>query len=568
MHFFKPVFISSLLLTASLSLHLRAEAQHPLLQWVQTKKATKFVELPNGFQAEVQKYVDVNGRITDELQNALSEFEKRFAKNFSEKARSDFQDILANIGGKIIGEIKMPQDQTPFWLLSKGPLTNYRHAPKIPQNADIVIVGAGLTGSSAAYHLSEAAQSGKSVIILEAGQVASQSSGRNGGNFQLLPESYVGNYEGIIGEREKWLKKHRPELSKEEIQKMAEVHAKALYNFSFKNMIRFIELNSKEKLECDFSSTGWVKVSSELHEEQMMLADLKWIKANDHKNTFEIWSPDKIFLNFHIPASYVGRYVANNGNYHPYKFVTEVLKRAISKGVQLYTNVQVKNITPSKSDDVEVQTSEGLIRAKKVIVATNAFTPQLFPELSAIKTHVSQIFNLEHMRNHLQGMVVTEQYGDIYYNFPKSKTYHDTKGTWGMLHYGLDQDGPQDITKMATQESHFKKMKAQTDVRFPETKGQPPSRMWIGPMAFTEDRVPLIGFFHPKNAPEVKSNNIVVAAGFQGYGGSFCVHAGYVASQMTLSGKVHPDVPEEVFSPERYYTKGELSDKAAKQTHL
>jgi len=391
-------------------------------------------------------------------------------------------------------------------------------------------------------------------VVLEADQIASQSSGKNGGNFQLLPESYVGIYEGIIGERIKWLNKQRPLLSKGEIRRLAEAHARVLYNFSYQNMIRFIALVEKEKLDIDFSSAGWVKASSDAQEEKMMNIDSNWIKSLDRKNIIELWPAKKIEETLNIPAKHVGRYVANNGNYHPYKFVSEILKRSISKGVQLYTKVRVNSVHPSMHNDVELVTSEGKLRAKKVIVATNAFTPLLFPELSAIKVHVSQIMNLEHVRNHLKGMTVTEQYGDIYYQFPKSKTYQDKNETYGLLHYGLDQDGPKaDIYAIGVQENHFKKMKAQIDARFPETQGQPPSRMWVGPMAFTEDRAPLIGFFHPKNTPSNHDNNIIVAAGFQGYGGSFCFHAGYVASEMALSGKVHADVPEDVFSPERHY---------------
>jgi len=52
----------------------------------------------------------------------------------------------------------------------------------------------------------------------------------------------------------------------------------------------------------------------------------------------------------------------------------------------------------------------------------------------------------------------------------------------------------------------------------------------------------------------MESKRIVVAAAFQGYGGSYCTHAGYVAAQMALTGEVHPDVPEDIFSPTRFKT--------------
>ena len=49
-------------------------------------------------------------------------------------------------------------------------------------NADVVVVGGGFTGLSAALHCAEA---GYSVVLLEAGQIGCAASGRNGG--QLIP---------------------------------------------------------------------------------------------------------------------------------------------------------------------------------------------------------------------------------------------------------------------------------------------------------------------------------------------------------------------------------------------
>jgi len=134
-------------------------AVHPLLQWVETHKP--HADLPNGFQNEVHKYLDSHGRVTEELQTALTEFEKHYAMLFNDKGKADFQDLLAEIGGKMTGAIKMPRDQTPFWLLEKGPFYNYRSSKTFPKEADVVIIGAGLTGSSAAYYLSDFAKSGK-----------------------------------------------------------------------------------------------------------------------------------------------------------------------------------------------------------------------------------------------------------------------------------------------------------------------------------------------------------------------------------------------------------------------
>jgi CRP-like cAMP-binding protein len=81
------------------------------------------------------------------------------------------------------------------------------------------------------------------------------------------------------------------------------------------------------------------------------------------------------------------------------------------------------------------------------------------------------------------------------------------------------------------------------DAFYPELTGQPPSAEWIGPMGFTPDQLPAIGFLRP---------GVIVAAGFNGYGGSYTTAAGQAAAVMALTGHTPDWVPEDVFSPRRF----------------
>ena len=51
------------------------------------------------------------------------------------------------------------------------------------------------------------------------------------------------------------------------------------------------------------------------------------------------------------------------------------------------------------------ETERGTIAAKRVVVATNAFTSRLFPELSDIKFFRSQVLNVEHVEDKLRGII-------------------------------------------------------------------------------------------------------------------------------------------------------------------
>ena len=84
---------------------------------------------------------------------------------------------------------------------------------------------------------------------------------------------------------------------------------------------------------------------------------------------------------------------------------------------------------------------------------------------------------------------------------------------------------------------------------YPELRGRPASAEWIGAMGFTPDQLPAIGFLRP---------GIVVAAGYNGYGGSYTTAAGMAAAQMALARETPGWTPADVFSPRRL-----LSDEPA-----
>jgi ribulose 1,5-bisphosphate synthetase/thiazole synthase len=71
----------------------------------------------------------------------------------------------------------------PFWLTERSPLDAHRSTPNLPDESEIVIIGAGYAGVSLAYHLlTSPSYSTKrpSITILEARTVCSGATGRNG----------------------------------------------------------------------------------------------------------------------------------------------------------------------------------------------------------------------------------------------------------------------------------------------------------------------------------------------------------------------------------------------------
>lgn len=72
---------------------------------------------------------------------------------------------------------------TSYWLRNPDPLAAYSSSESVPEHCDIAIIGTGLAGVATAYHiLSDPSTAAKSptVVLLEAREVCSGATGRNG----------------------------------------------------------------------------------------------------------------------------------------------------------------------------------------------------------------------------------------------------------------------------------------------------------------------------------------------------------------------------------------------------
>lgn len=66
-----------------------------------------------------------------------------------------------------------------YWQDPPDAIADHRTTPELPQSADIVIIGSGISGASIAFNILDQ-EPMKKVIVLEARQACSGASGRNG----------------------------------------------------------------------------------------------------------------------------------------------------------------------------------------------------------------------------------------------------------------------------------------------------------------------------------------------------------------------------------------------------
>lgn len=68
----------------------------------------------------------------------------------------------------------------PFWRTELHELDSFRSTETLPDECDIIVIGAGYAGVSTVYHLLEQNGNHPSIVILEAREACSGASGRNG----------------------------------------------------------------------------------------------------------------------------------------------------------------------------------------------------------------------------------------------------------------------------------------------------------------------------------------------------------------------------------------------------
>lgn len=74
----------------------------------------------------------------------------------------------------------VPDPTLPLWRIQLHELDDHRSTEELPTECDVLIIGAGYSGVTTAYHLLDDNPSPPSVVILEARQACSGATGRNG----------------------------------------------------------------------------------------------------------------------------------------------------------------------------------------------------------------------------------------------------------------------------------------------------------------------------------------------------------------------------------------------------
>ncbi len=386
--------------------------------------------------------------------------------------------------------------KTPsVWMDTASPFFT---SPLIKEtSADVVIIGAGITGLSAGYFLAKA---GKKVIVLDDGAIGSGETGRTTAHLTYALDShyvYLRKKYGLAN-----------------LKIIAQSHQTAIN--AIENIAR------KEKIKCSFQridgylGLGALDSIDILHQEQKILRDIGFSthllrRAPLHYNTGPC---------LQFPAQ---------AQFHPLLYLKGLAKSIERYYGRIYTRTHAAVIEKNKV----ITSTNVVLHAKYVLVATNV------PVSSRYKIHTKQ----GSYRTYVIGGLVSRKSVPYVLYWDINESSHDLANAYHYLRiapYSRKKDivivgGEDHKTGQAEDQKQYERLELWTKKRFPVTKFL---YHWSGQVIEPADGLAYIG----------KLDDIYIATGMSGNGMTYGTIAGILIRDLMV-GKPNPWAA--IYNPKR-----------------
>ena len=347
---------------------------------------------------------------------------------------------------------------TPFWWEGVWPIPI--PPQPLPPAADVVVIGSGYTGLSAALTL---LKGGRSVVILEARRVAEGASSRNGGMIGDLLKPSVAELTARFG----------VQLASRLCCELRDA------------LVRFPEFLAENGIRCDFERSG--RLTGALSATQLagLLRESEALRRVTGVG-FEVIAKADLPSELGTEAYVGARLYRHHASLHPAKYVTELARCAIAAGAVICESTAFLSCAAT-ADGFAIKTPAGPIRARDVVVATNGYTGSATRTLQRRVIPVtSYMIATEVLPANLMAALM-----------PRGRAVTDTNRI--LCYYRASPDrkrilfGGRPAYTEVSPEKSAGRLASYLQRLFPALASVKLSHSWFGMIAYTFDRLPHVG---------------------------------------------------------------------------
>ncbi|PSJ61597.1 NAD(P)/FAD-dependent oxidoreductase [Pseudaminobacter soli (ex Li et al. 2025)] len=220
------------------------------------------------------------------------------------------------------------------------------------RSVDVVIVGGGFTGLSAAAHLAKA---GTNVALIEAHRFGDGASGRNGGQLGTGQRAWAEDLEAELGF----------------------TRAKALFDLAEEAKAHLLDFATANAIDIEFMP-GQLSVAHKPRYVDAYKAHADIMATRFGYDHISFMDAKETAERLGTTAYFGGTRDGGTGHIHPLKLAVGTARVAAAAGAQLFETTPATGIT-SSGGKVRVTTPFGTITADKALIAVNAYGGMLEP---------------------------------------------------------------------------------------------------------------------------------------------------------------------------------------------
>jgi glycine/D-amino acid oxidase-like deaminating enzyme len=343
-----------------------------------------------------------------------------------------------------------------YWA-STTPLVSV--AP-LPAAADVVIIGSGYTGLTAAL---ETARAGRSTLVLDAGLIGDGCSARNGGQvaFSIKP-------------------------SHDELKRRHGVAiATRIYQEGFEAVANLRDQALSDGLDCDWRDVGCFVGAHTTRHFNALVREAE-LQPPGLEIRFKVVPPERQQEEIDSPLYHGGVVYPDEAAIHPGRLVHALHARAAAAGAEFRSHCPVRAVARTAAG-FELVTDLGVLRARQVLIASNGYTGA---------------FSQWHRRRILpigSYIIATEPLDPALIRrlIPHGRNVGDTRRV--IVYYRPSPDGTRILFggRAAARETDVTRcvprLHAMLTEIFPSLRKVRVSHAWMGFVGFTFDRMPHFG---------------------------------------------------------------------------